>query len=57
MVNLILNHWHHVVFADESRYLLHRNDGRVRVRPLAGERFEDDRIQGAVGHGGDSVHV
>jgi len=56
-IDLPLNHWRHVVFADESRFLLHRADGRVRVRRLVGERFQDDCVEGTVVHGGGSVHV
>lgn len=55
--DLTVNHWNHVIFADESRYLLHRTDGRVRVRRLVGERFHDDCVQETVAHGGGSVHV
>ena len=32
-------HWQHVVFTDESRFILDRKDGRQRVRRLAGETF------------------
>lgn len=56
-IDLTLNHWHHVVFADESRFLLHRSDGRIRVRRLAGERFREDCVLGTVAYGGGSVHV
>ena len=31
-----------VIFSDESRFLLHRNDGRVYVRRMAGEEFMED---------------
>ena len=37
--NWALGHWRHVVFADESRFTLHRNDGRLSVRRMAGERL------------------
>src|SRR5699024_10726939 len=30
--------WDHIVFSDESRLCLWRNDGRVRVRRFRGER-------------------
>ena len=55
--NRQLRHWRHVLFSDESRFLLHRADGRVRVRRQIGERFADDCVQGTVPHGGGSVHV
>lgn len=55
--NLTPLHWRHVVFADESRYVLHPVDGRMRVRRLAGERLNDDCIAGTVAQGGGSVHV
>lgn len=55
--NLTVPHWRHVVFADESRFELHRVDGRMRVRHLRGESLQDDCVQEIVtGHGG-SVHV
>ena len=37
--NWALGHWRHVVFADESRFTLHGNDGRLSVRRMAGERL------------------
>ena len=40
--NRQLRHWQHVLFSDESRFLLHRADGRVRVRRIVGERFQED---------------
>ena len=55
--HLTVNHWRHIIFADESRFELHRADGRVRVRRLAGERLQDDCVVETVGHGGGSVHV
>lgn len=52
-----LGHWRHVIFTDESRFLLHKVDRRMRVRRLRGERFNDDCLQHQVAHGGGSVHV
>ena len=52
-----LGHWRHVVSTDESRFLLHKVDRRMRVRRLRGERFHEDCIQHGVAHGGGSVHV
>jgi hypothetical protein len=40
-----LRHWRHVIYTDESRCLLHRSDGIVRVRQQQGERF---RLQNSV---------
>lgn len=55
--NLRLQHWRHVLFTDESRFLLHHQDGRLRVRRTRGERFRDDCVTGVVRGGGGSVHV
>ena len=43
--------------SDGCRFLLHRADGRVRVRRWVGERFQEDCVVGTVAHGGGSVHV
>ena len=55
--NRQLRHWRLVLFSDESRFLLHRVDGRVRVRREAGQRFADDCVMGTIVHGGGSVRV
>ncbi len=55
--NRQLRHWRHVLFSDESRFLLHRVDGRLRVRREVGERFAEHCVLGTVAHGGGSVHV
>lgn len=52
-----LRHWRHVLFTDESRFLLHRADGRLRVRREPGQRFQEDTVMPSVAHGGGSVHV
>ena len=52
-----LRHWRHVIYTDESRFLLHRSDGRVRVRRQQGIRFREDCAVGTVMAGGGSVHV
>ena len=49
--------WRHAVFCDESRFLLYRVDGRHRVRRARGENLGDGNYQGAVAHGGGSIHV
>lgn len=55
--NLTVQHWQHVIFGDESRFLLYPVDGRLRVRRRAGERLMDDCVQPRVAGGGGSVHV
>lgn len=55
--NLTVAHWQHVVFADESRFLVFPVDGRARVRRLAGEALLDQCTQDRVTGGGGSVHV
>ena len=52
-----LRHWRHVIYTDKSRFLLHRSDGRVRVRRQQCERFREDCVVGTVMAGGCSVHV
>ncbi len=52
-----LHHLRHVSFSLESRYLLHRGIGRVRVRREAGRRFQEDCVEPTVAHGGGSVRV
>ena len=56
-LHLTVRHWEHVIFGDESRFLLYRVDGRLRVRRLQGERLVDDCVQETVAGGGGSVHV
>ena len=50
-------HWSKVIFSDESRFLLHRSDGRVYVRRMAGEEFKEDCVQPTVKHGGGGIMV
>ncbi len=53
-----LRHWRHILFSDESGYLLHLASGRVCVRRAAGgQRFQEDCVLPTVAHGGGSVHV
>ena len=49
--------WSQVIFSDESRFLLHRNDGRVYVRRMAGEEFMEDCVQPTMKHGGGGIIV
>ena len=37
-------HWDHVVFSEESRFLVYRQDGRKRVRRMVGEIYHKDCI-------------
>ena len=50
-------HWRHVIFTDESRYILDRTDGRQRVRRLPGENLRDDCIHETTQGGGGSVMI
>ena len=52
-----LGHWRHVIFTDESRYILDRQDGRQRVRRLRGENLRDDCVRETTQGGGGSVMV
>ena len=47
--------WEKVIFSDESRFLLHRSDGRVYVRRMSREQFKEMCIQTTVKHGGAGV--
>ena len=37
--------WSRVVFSNKSKFLLHRSNGRVYVRQMAGEEFKDTSTQ------------
>ena len=41
-INQPLGQWHHVIFCDESRFMLFRIDNRIRVRRLVGEAMNKD---------------
>ena len=56
-INRPLGQWQHVIFCDESRFMLFRIDNRIRVRRLVGEAMNEDCTNGNVAHGGGSVHV
>src|ERR1700729_668692 len=49
--------WQSVIFSDESRFVLERHDGRIRVyiRPL--ERYAHNCIREALNFGGGSIMV
>jgi len=49
--------WSNVVFSDESRFQLFRNDGRPFVRRRPGESYRDDCVHPTLKHGGGSVMV
>ena len=51
------NHWRHVWFSDESRFLLQRHDGRRRVYRRRGERYAAPCMDEAPPHGGGGVTV
>ena len=41
-INIPLGQWQHVIFCDESRFMLFRIDNRIRVRRLGGEAMNKD---------------
>ena len=47
--------WSHVIFSDESKFMIHRSDGRVYVRRMASEEFSDRCAQKIVKHGGGGI--
>ena len=49
--------WSRVVFSDESRFLLYRNDGQPYVRHRPGEAYRDDCVQPTLKHGGGGLMV
>ena len=54
-INLPLGQCQHVIFCDESRFMLFRIDNRIRV--LVGEAMNEDCTNGNVAHRDGSVHV
>ena len=36
--------WSQVIFSDESMFRMHRSEGRVYVRRIAGEEFREDCV-------------
>ena len=50
-------HWQHIVFSDESRFLLYRQDGRVRVLTQAHEALLDECVLPRVEAGGGGVTI
>ena len=55
--DITFNHWRHVLLGDDSRFLLHRVDGRVRVRRFQGETLHEDCIGYTRAGGGGSLNV
>ena len=55
--NLTMAHWQHVIFDDESRFQLYLVDGKLRVRRLPSEHFQQRCQAYGVQAGGGSVHV
>lgn len=49
--------WRRVVWSDESRFLLHPVDGRLRVWRERGRRYDEGYVKETVAAGGGSVHV
>ncbi|GFY09307.1 tigger transposable element-derived protein 1 [Trichonephila clavipes] len=49
--------WRQVAFSDESRFMLHRTDGRWRIRRETSERNHPATIAGKVQAGGGSIMV
>ena len=56
-INRPLGQWQHVIFCDESRFMLFRIYNRIRVRRLVGEAMNEDCTNRNVADGGGSVHV
>ena len=50
-------HWQHVIIGDEFRFQLYPVDGRLRVRCLPGEHFQQRCQAYRVQAGGGSVHL
>ena len=56
-INRPLGQWQHVIFCDESRFMLFRIDNWIRARRLVVAAMNEDCTHGNVAHGGGSVHV
>ena len=53
----LANNWRHVVFSDESHFLLQHHDSRRRVYRRQGERYLHQCVDEAPPHGGGGVMV
>ena len=56
-INGPLGQWQHVIFCDESPFMLFQIDNRIRVRRLVVEAMNENCTHGNIAHGGGSVHV
>ena len=56
-INWTARQWSHIIFSDESRFLIHRSDGRLYVRRMVGEEFNENCVQSIVKHGGGGIVV
>ena len=55
--NWTATQWSRVIFSDESRFLIHRSDGRAYVRRMVGEALNVNCMQSTVKHGGGGIMV
>ena len=55
--NWTATQWSRVIFSDESRFLIHRSDGRAYVRRMVGEALNMNCVQSTVKHGGGGIMV
>ena len=55
--NWTAEQWTQVVFSDESRFILHKSDGRIFVRRMTGEELKENCVQPTVRHGGGGIMV
>ena len=52
-----MDHWQHAIFGEKSRFQLYLVDGRLGVRRLPGEHFQQRCQANRVHAGGGLVHV
>ena len=55
--NWTATQWSRVIFSDESRFLIHRSDGRAYVRRMVGKALNMNCVQSTVKHGGGGIMV
>lgn len=56
-LNWTLDDWSKVMFSDESKFMLYKHDGRLRVYRRPGERYKQACIEEKVAYGGGSILV